>query len=131
MNNKSRLLSELELLIKNPVDYNSMLNVTINMYQKHSIFNGKVHLCKTIKEEANTGLQLAKFFMDIFIEIGVFYTVEKPKLNSSYHVHKIIKKDYFKTSDILYLLTNNITYSTYNKMHRQEKLKHIFGNELE
>jgi hypothetical protein len=134
MFDKNKLLNELETLKNNPVDFNLMLDVIILMYQEKCIYDGKIELCKAIKNGANTGLRFAKFFIDIFIEIDVFYatkqiTQTQKNLCDLYHVREI-KKEFFKITDLYYILNNNLTYFTYQKLHRKNKLKQIFGDEF-
>jgi hypothetical protein len=130
------LLSKLDTLAANPVDYNLMLDVTILMYQENCVCDGKIDLCKKIKNDANTRLQYAKYFIDIFIEINVFYVDNKKSTHINnmnmfrpYYTRKIIK-EYFKINDLYYIINNNLDYYTYQKMHRKEKLDEIFGNSL-
>jgi hypothetical protein len=135
MFDKTELLIRIETLSQNPIDYDLMLDVTMRMYQEKCTYDGRVELCKAIRNRADTGLLLAKNYMDIFISLGVFcesnlyvYVPVYGKI-IKYHVNKI-KKEYFKISDLYYLINNNITYSTYDRLHRKEKLDEIFGDNI-
>jgi hypothetical protein len=127
------ILERLTFLEKYPNEYNSLLDTTLLMYNEDCIYDGKVELCKAIKNRTNTDLKISKFFMDIFIRIGVFYidSEEKHIYNNTvvfnpYHTRRI-KKEYFKITDLYYIINNDLTYLTYQKMHRKEKLDEIFG----
>jgi hypothetical protein len=121
-----------DYLAANPKDYNSVLDTLIKMQQNDYIAFGKLQFVKELKERALIELKYTKLTFDIFCFLEIIYEVVNYPSNNGYteyHINKIIK-NYFRLSDISYMLKNGIKYSTYDKMHRKEKLEQIFGNEL-
>lgn len=129
----SEMLDKYIYLSDNYKDYNSLLDVFIRMQQDNYVTYGKLQFVKDLKVEALTDLKTSKIVLDVFCNLEIVYEIKGFNPNdgdyTEYHIHKIIK-NYFKLSDILYMIKNNIKYSTYDRMYRKEKLKEIFGDEF-
>jgi hypothetical protein len=130
MSDKDRIVKYLIDIINEPKIYNNILDAFIKLYNENYESRGKLMFIKDLKDEAVCDLKNTKQVFDIFCYLDIVYSVVVDGFNIEFHIRHI-KKEYFNLSDISYMVHHDIKYFTYQKMHRKEKLKKIFGTELE
>jgi hypothetical protein len=129
MNDKDIMLKRLNDVNNEPKVFNNILDAFIKLYNENYNSYGKLVFVRDLKTEAICDLKIAKQVFDIFCYLDIVYEVVED-FNIAFHIRHI-KKKYFSLSDISYMIRHDIKYPTYHKMYRKEKLKEIFGTELE